>query len=92
MLASFVLAFVVGDCLVVRHLDQQRISAAFEDVNVSYVYVTPGSTLWDYASDCDVSGVSTQELVDWIQASNHMESPNVAIGSRIKLPNYVGRR
>lgn len=53
---------------------------------VEIVTVQPGDSLWKIAEDHNVSGVSTTDMVRYVQKINHISSDRLVSGQLLKIP------
>ena len=53
---------------------------------VEIVTVQPGDSLWKIAEDHNVSGVSTTDIVHYVQKINHISSDSLVSGQLLKIP------
>ena len=53
---------------------------------VETITVQPGDSLWKIAEDHSVSGVSTTDMVRYIQKINHISSDRLVSGQLLKIP------
>lgn len=56
--------------------------------NVTYetIRVQPGDSLWSFAEEYPIEGLSTQETSDMIRNVNHLEHGSLAAGAYLKVP------
>ena len=53
---------------------------------VETIMVQPGDSLWKIAEDHNVSGVSTTDMVRYVQKINHISSDSLVSGQLLKIP------
>ena len=53
---------------------------------VETITVQPGDSLWKIAEDHNVSGVSTTDMVRYVQKINHISSDRLVSGQLLKIP------
>ncbi len=53
---------------------------------VETITVQPGDSLWKIAEDHNVSGVSTTDMVHYVQKINHISSDSLVSGQLLKIP------
>ena len=53
---------------------------------VETITVQPGDSLWKIAEDHSVSGVSTTDMVRYVQKINHISSDRLVSGQLLKIP------
>ncbi|MFR8062226.1 MAG: LysM peptidoglycan-binding domain-containing protein, partial [Lancefieldella rimae] len=53
---------------------------------VETITVQPGDSLWKIAEDHNVSGVSTTDIVHYVQKINHISSDSLVSGQLLKIP------
>lgn len=61
---------------------QNRISS----MSMETVCVVPGDTLWTVAQSHEVSGASTQDVVEWLKVYNDLPSSTLRPGQRLVVP------
>lgn len=87
---GIVAALLVAALLLVASLSdsltQQAIASAIEAVPTSTVTVGTGDTLWSIAEECAVEGVSTRDLVSWIEEENDLEGGLIVPGQVLVVP------
>lgn len=50
------------------------------------VDVRSGDSLWSIASSHSVDGCSTEAVIQWIKASNHLSNSNISAGQQLIVP------
>ena len=66
-----------------------NIANALENVQTTVVTVHDGDTLWGLAQNYSVSGVSTKDLVEWIESENNLDNANIRAGQALVVPSSV---
>ena len=87
-MAVAVVTFVLAASIVSSALRANAIESSFEAATLSTVTVEPGSTVWGYASRCNVKGASTTEVANWIESRNGVKSGKLKVGESLQLPNF----
>lgn len=66
-----------------------NISSALENAQTTVVTVHDGDTLWGLAQNYSVSGVSTKDLVEWIESENNLDGASIRAGQALVVPASV---
>ncbi len=64
----------------------KSVENALEGVSTTTVTVRGGDTLWGLAQDHSVTGVSTKDLVSWLEAQNNLDSAQLQPGQILVVP------
>ena len=75
----------LGAIVALPTLSSNRLYAATTQRYVS-VTVHPGDTLWSIAATRGGEVADVQETVDRITAANHLQSPTLQPGQRLRIP------
>lgn len=67
----------------VRHSAAQSLISSMP---METVCVVPGDTLWTVAQNHEVSGASTQDVVEWLKVYNDLPSSTLRPGQRLVVP------
>lgn len=91
-LAALVLVALIACALCVAR--QRCISAdiysVLDGVKTTVVTVHDGDTLWGLAQNYSVAGISTKDIVEWIESENGLDSANIWPGQELIVPVSVG--
>lgn len=83
VLLTIALAVVwfVGDAYASDSYTQQASQVAMEEI-----VVHQGDTLWGIASEHDIEGLDTSEVIRFIQVENGLEGSGIYAGQRLSVP------
>ncbi len=62
------------------------VTGALDSAETTIVTVRDGDTLWGLACEHAVSGVSTKDLVKWIENENNLTSAHIISGQELTVP------
>ena len=74
-------ALVAGNAAIASRKD-----AALSSIPTQDVVVEPGDSVWDLASQYQVDGYSTAELVQWITEKNSLTTSTLQPGQSLLVP------
>lgn len=66
-----------------RHSNAQNLISSMP---LETVHIVPGDTLWRLAESHEVSGTSTQDVVEWLKVYNDLPSSTLRPGQRLVVP------
>ncbi len=90
-LLGVLVCVAVASCIAIgaAYVQDRNSSAIFQALSqapVSEHVIHDGETIWQIAEHCDVPGVPTKDLVDWIIKENDLGGGLVSVGQRIAVP------
>lgn len=65
---------------------------ATPEITTALRIVQPGDSLWAIASEHRVPGMSTQEVVAWLQERNGLDDALLIAGTEVAVPENVQER
>lgn len=83
------LAFFILLGFVAANLDAKRegwVSEATQAVSTESVTVVSGDSLWGIAEEHGIEGLSTDQVVDFIESRNSLDSATIHVGQTIEVP------
>lgn len=87
-MAVVVVAFVLVTGVAGAILKANVVKSSLDNAKLTTVTVDSGSTVWGYASKCNVKGASTGEIVQWIEDANGIKQGKLVAGESLQLPNF----
>lgn len=86
----FVALIVCALCVVRERCISDDIYSVLDGVKTTVVTVHDGDTLWGLAQNYSVTGISTKDIVEWIESENGLDSANIQPGQELIVPVSVG--
>ncbi len=87
-MAVVVVAFVLVTGVAGAILKANVVKSSLDNAKLTTVTVDSGSTVWGYASKCNVKGASTGEIAQWIEDANGIKQGKLVAGESLQLPNF----
>lgn len=91
-LAALVLVALIACALCVarERFISAGISSVLDGADTTAITVHDGDTLWGLAQDHSVAGISTKDVVKWIEAENSLDNASIQPGQELIVPVSVG--
>ena len=87
LIVAFAMMLLVGSLsLLVANLRSQAIGGALDQASTQTVHASPNDNLWSIASKCEVDGVSTYDVVQWIKVHNDLKTSSLRPGEELIIP------
>lgn len=83
LLALTLIGIMVTFCTV----HSKNVAQAIGSAHRTTIAVQQGDSLWSIASECNVPGLTTQEISDAIVSFNHLDSTTLTPGQELTVPS-----
>lgn len=83
LLAISLIGIMVSFCIV----HSENVAQAIGTAHHTMISVREGDSLWSIASECNVPGLTTQEISDAIVSFNHLDSKTLTPGQELTVPS-----
>ncbi len=74
-------------CVVRERCISAGVYGVLDGAETTVVTVHDGDTLWGLAQNYSVSGISTKDVVEWIESENGLDSANIQPGQELIVPS-----